>query len=410
VTIAGTNRTAKRRSDVDLIRAFLVLGLIFFHTANIFGPVPYEVNNNEVSIVLVVLVGFFSQWGMPLLFFLAGFTAGYSLNTRTPGQYVTERLKRLFIPFIFGIFVVVPPMRYYSLLAGPDYHESYWRFYTKFFQVEFRFSFPRFIRPDPEVGLFETGHLWFLYYLFVFSLLALPLFMWLRRERGRILVSRLADFSKRRGRILILAIPVVLIQIFVSLGETVGWNRYSFLAFLIYGYIFASEPRLEVAARENAMLALVTGSLAILAFMWVAAVAWQEGIDPSVGYSWQSVLWRLFKGLSSWFWVVAIWGMAQRYRERRVFQERALAFEAGKGGIAAKLLKYANEAVLPFYIVHQTAIVIIGFYVVKWDAGITLKYLTISLASAAATVLVYEVFVKPTNVTRLLFGMRLKRP
>ena len=72
-------------------------------------------------------------------------------------------------------------------------------------------------------------------------------------------------------------------------------------------------------------------------------------------------------------------------------------------------LSYANEAVLPFYILHQTVIISIGFYVVQWTVGVGLKYLVISTTSFLAIMLVYEFLVRRINILRFLFGMRLRK-
>jgi len=64
--------------------------------------------------------------------------------------------------------------------------------------------------------------------------------------------------------------------------------------------------------------------------------------------------------------------------------------------------------VLPFYILHQTVIVAIAFYVVGWNLMVIEKYLIIVLASfAMICVLLYPV--RQINLLRFLFGMRLKR-
>ena len=73
------------------------------------------------------------------------------------------------------------------------------------------------------------------------------------------------------------------------------------------------------------------------------------------------------------------------------------------------ILKYASEAAYPFYILHQTVIVIIGYYVVQWSMGIWLQFLAVNVVAASVTILVYEVLVKRTNVTRFLFGMKPMR-
>lgn len=386
-----------------------MLGLILFHTARIFDFLPYYIKNEETSIVFMGLIGFVSQWGMPLLFFLAGIASWHSLGTRSPGQYVKERIKRLMVPFLFGICVIVPPARYYSLLTNPDYDESFWQFYPKFFRVAFVSGFPQFFRADPSVGLFDTAHLWFLYHLFFFSLMALPIFIYLRSDRGRHFISCLLSICERRGAILLLGIVVILVELFVNLGESVGWNRYAFLSFLIYGYLFSSQPGFEKLAGRDAIIALITGIFAIAVFFLASILARESGVDPSQGYALESVLWRLFKGCSAWFWVVTIWGLSYRYKQSRTTKKQQIAASNNDSLLNNKVSSYSNEAVLPFYIIHEPVIVIIGFYVVKWQINLLAKYVAISLASFAITLMLYEIFVRRINVVRLLFGMRLKK-
>jgi membrane-bound acyltransferase YfiQ involved in biofilm formation len=60
---------------------------------------------------------------------------------------------------------------------------------------------------------------------------------------------------------------------------------------------------------------------------------------------------------------------------------------------------------------HQTVIVIIGFYVVQWAASVAVKYALILVAAIVVTAALYELLVRRFNVTRFLFGMRpQKRP
>jgi len=68
-----------------------------------------------------------------------------------------------------------------------------------------------------------------------------------------------------------------------------------------------------------------------------------------------------------------------------------------------------TEAVLPFYILHQTVITIIGFYVIQWNLGIAPEYLIIASTSFIAIIAIYELLVRRINVLRFLFGMRLKK-
>ena len=115
-------------------------------------------------------------------------------------------------------------------------------------------------------------------------------------------------------------------------------------------------------------------------------------IDLNYGYSVTPVLWRVLKGFNAWVWIVAILSFGKKY----------LSF-------SNNVLQYAKEAVLPFYILHQTVILLVGFHVVRWNAGVAAKYLVISAASFVVIVGLYDLLVRRTNVTRFLFGMRSKR-
>jgi hypothetical protein len=95
-------------------------------------------------------------------------------------------------------------------------------------------------------------------------------------------------------------------------------------------------------------------------------------------------------GLVAWFWIVAVTGFA-------------VAF-LGRGN---RFLAYANEAVLPFYILHQTVIVFIGFNIAGWRAAIAVKYVLLAALSFAAIMLLYEFLIKRISIMRFLFGMRL---
>ncbi len=88
-------------------------------------------------------------------------------------------------------------------------------------------------------------------------------------------------------------------------------------------------------------------------------------------------------------WIMAIIGLGSRYLN---FNNRFIG--------------YSNEAVLPFYILHQTVILIIGLFVVQWSSGIELKYSVITLTSFLAIMAIYELLIRRFNGLRFLFGMR----
>lgn len=403
----NSSAVTRQRPDVDWMRALLVLGLTLFHSARVFDLLPFYVKNEQQSLAFMVLVGFVSQWGMPLFFVIAGIAAWHSLEKRKTCGFVWDRFRRLIVPLVFGLAVVVPPQHYYGLRTNPDYSESYWQFYPKFFRVVLTPNFPEFIRADPAVGLFGLAHLWFLYYLFVFSMLSLPLFAYLRRARGRRLVSRLAEVCQKPGAIFLLAIPAIVVETFVLTEETTGWNRYAYIPFLVCGFLFAADHRFEQALGKYRNVGVIAGTVTVLGFFAMSALTYLSHIDPSRGYGWESLLWRLLKSCSAFLWITAILGSVQRFKERKLHDGAAMGDRGySDGGRLRDARSYINEAVMPFYIIHQTVIVVIAFYVVQWHTAVLVKYLLIVIATLTITFLIF-VSIRRTNVTRVLFGMKL---
>ena len=79
--------------------------------------------------------------------------------------------------------------------------------------------------------------------------------------------------------------------------------------------------------------------------------------------------------------------------------------------IGKLILKCLTEAVYPFYILHQTVIVLIGCYVlIKTNLSVYDGFLVVSLPLLAVCVTLYLLLIRPFNLTRLLFGMKNFRP
>ena len=172
----GANAKAtrsERRSELDAMGVLIVVGLIFFHSAQIFYGGDFFVQNEPWSPMALVAVAFASLWGMPLMFYIAGTSIWYSLRARSVGQFLRERVTRLLVPFVTGLLIVVPPLVYYQLKGDPAYAEGYLGFYPRFFRVRPAWSFPLFVEGAPPDKLFTINHLYFLVYLFVFTMILL---------------------------------------------------------------------------------------------------------------------------------------------------------------------------------------------------------------------------------------------
>lgn len=365
---------AARRSDLDWLRSTAVLLLIPFHAARFFDVwEPFYVKDAQSSMGLSYLVALMGPWHMPLLFFIAGSSTWFALGGRGPAQYLGERLRRLFVPFVFGTLVIVPPQAYLARLREPGYAASYLGFLGEYFRDWHDLS--------GYFGSFTPGHLWFILFLFVIACAALPLAVACRGEAGRRRLARLAGWAERPGAILVLAVPLAAMKLLPEVG---GKNPFFFGLLFVYGCIFMSDPAWQTAveAHRRAALALAAVSSAGLIAVWGSRPPW-----ASAGAG--DMLVGLLETVNGWSWVIALVGLAHRHLN-----------------FPHPVLGYANEAAYPFYILHQTVIVVVGWFVVRWPVGVAMKWATICVVGGGATLAAYEVLLRRSRIMRFLFGMR----
>lgn len=374
-----------RRHDIDWVRIFAVLLLVPFHTARIFnigeGRVgePFYAKSDALSWPLSHFINFVDFWHMPLLFAVAGAATWYALGFRSGRQYAAERFKRLLIPFIFGVLIIVPPQTFFGAVAAHNYDGSLLGYWPHFFTDD---------SPDLTgyAGGFTPAHLWFIMYLFLNSVLGLALLLWLRREGGQRFVKRLASRCKLPGIIFVFAVPLLLAG--RLLGDIADPNPLRHLLFFFAGYLLVANNGLQDAVDRHKGSALLLG---IVSAVVIGVVSARE-IDLGGTYAPQRIGFDLLGNLDSWLWIVAILGYGRQFLN-----------------VSNRVLRYANEAAYPFYILHQTVIVAVGFYVLKLDMGVPASFTLIVIGSLIATLAVYDLIVKRVGVLRFLFGMK-ERP
>ena len=379
-----------RRHDLDWLRAGAVAVVFLYHNARFLSGPYWQLRNPQRSLAVDALVGFIALWLMPLFFLLAGASSRFALRSRPPGRYLWSRSKRLLFPFVAGIFVLSPPQAYVEALLYSPFRGSFVEFYPRFFAA-------RLAMPQRSLGWFFAGfgyHLWFLGFLFVYSALALPLFRWLDgTSSGRAFVSKLAGWT-RGWRVLAWVVPTALVQTglrvrfpnYLDLADFVYW-----LIFFLYGYLLFADDRFTRAIASLGPTALVIGVLSffgLVAALYAGPLAnWVLRPSASAGFMLFQALWSL----DAWAWVIVILSFASRHLD-----------------FGSPALDYANEAVLPFYILHEPLVMIIGFFVVSWSAPVQVKFVCLAALSFAATLAVYDLVVKRTRVTRALFGMKAR--
>jgi peptidoglycan/LPS O-acetylase OafA/YrhL len=394
----------ERRYDIDWLRVIAILAVFIFHCTRFFGTEDWHVKvpaDEQSDTVFLLRAFLLSVWMMPLFFLLAGFASRYSLKRRTGGQYLLERVKRLLIPlYTVGILILVPPQAYLDGVTHGRITGTFWQWLPNYY-----LTIPRnivsltpneLLDPIFLVPYTFSGHLWFIQLLFVISLVTLPVFLYLKSDRGQRLIDRLAGWSDRPGGIFLFVIPLAIVQIglnWLPVTTDRTWADFFWYAgFFVAGYVIAADDRFTDSIKRHGWVSL---ALWIVVF-WGAGglLALVLGFDPSPGHGFSLlyVLWQTTWSITNWSAVVFMLSLGAKYMNS-----------------TNRLLGYSNEAVLPFFLFHQTIILVVGWFVLPWDMGNLAKFLLITVISFPLILLLYEVFVRRFNVVRFFFGMRPKR-
>jgi len=363
---------------IDWLRVLAVLLLFPFHAGRVFNANdPFYAKSAIESLPLTYLLAFIDRWHMPLLFLLAGASTYFALQHRGIGQYVGERSKRLLVPLVFGIFVLVPPQTWYGARTNDGYTGSYLEYLTS----------GAFLNPDNLFGRgdyfggLSPAHLWFILFLWLLSMLSLPLLAWGRTEKGAAAYARHARRIARPGWW-----PLVVFAIMVgeALPDIGGKNPFYFLVFFVLGYLVMHDHEAFAATAERGMRPVLLAGTAITV---LSLVFWEFGdglADPSPARA----LWTYAELMGGWLMVVGFMGLGRRYLDA-----------------PSARLSYLGEASYPVYILHQTVIVMLGFYLVMVIPQPWIGWPLLIAISAPVTFALYE-GVRRVGPLRFLFGMR----
>ncbi len=375
---------------IDWLRVLAMLAIFFFHSNRFFDLAGWHLKNADQSIFSMVFTGLLDLWLMPLFFLLSGVGSWYALKFRSGGQYLFDRVKRLLIPlYTVGIFIILLPQVYFEWVTNEGYTGTFWEMIPLYLG-----SITDKFYASPYFFNIFYGHLWFLQFLFLISLVTLPLLIYLKSEAGQNLIKRLATWCSRWGGVFLFLIPLILVRIGLrSLFEGgITWADFVYYAvFFLIGYIIPADNRFTDSFKRCGWVCLALG-IASMGGEAVFIFALGYNYPGSESFSLMFVLFQIIMSIANWSWVVFILSLGVKY----------LNFNN-------KVVTYGNDAVLPFYILHQTIILVVGWFVITWDIGILPKYLIIIVVSFPLIMALYELLIRRINIVRFFFGMRLQK-
>jgi peptidoglycan/LPS O-acetylase OafA/YrhL len=382
-----------RRSDLDWLRVIATIGVFLLHCLKFFDPLDWEVKNNILSQAVLLPLLFLLQWLMPLFVLLSGMSISLGLRAKGPAGFARSRVRRILLPYAtVGLLLVIPPQVYVRYVSHGGTVPA----------GGIRALALQYLRESHILGdgypwlALPQMHLWYLLWLFVFTMALLPLFASARRcvrsdaPSGALMRS----FLRRPGAVLLFFLPVAVLTSLLDpsrpLGQLTsfgGWPLLVYPLFLMLGYCAEAIEGFEEAMARHRQAALIVALLSLPPFL-AAALVMLGGRGFQFGTAGFVIL-CLLRSLNAWAMLVALLG----------YGISSLRFSNA-------FLRYASEATLPFYIIHQTVIVLIGYAVaadpVAWGA----KLFFLVVLSFIATAATYDLLVRRTNITRFFFGLK----
>jgi surface polysaccharide O-acyltransferase-like enzyme len=379
----------KRIYFIDWLRIIAIVMVFIFHNSRFFDTMYWHVKNPQQSQSVLYFVGFLNSWIMPLFFLLSGAAGIFGISKRF-GPYLKSKITRLVIPYIFGVLVLIPPQKYLEALYHNHYSGGLLKYMTEYFSggiIHYHMGFTPL-----WIGTLAY-HLWFLGFLFLMSVILYPLMRFIT-NKGEKIVGFIYKSTLIPGSTLLYFLPLALTGILLkkSFPQYIDWADFAlFTIYFLYGFIFIKHEGLRRNLLRDSIPALITGTLCI----WAYGLSYSfpgtflfNLFQDTQGYGFY-VFHQSVSALTTWSWLVFILSLGMRYLEKDSVWRESL-----------------NEAVLPFYILHQTIILLIGYFVVQFPWNPWLKFALISSSSFFVITIIYILVIKPFNAARYLFGMK----
>ena len=353
---------AARLPFLDWVRVLAVAVLVFYHVGMFYVTWDWHVKSPHASTLLEPWMRLSSPWRMDLLFLVSGAATSLMLLHRgASSALLGSRARRLLLPLLFGVLVIVPPQSWLEVVHKLGYAGSYPNFMGLYLRAYGGFCFA-----GGQCLILPTwNHLWFLPYLFVYTLVA-----WLALRWRPALLHRFADSLPRRlagWRLLwwpivwLLLTRLLLRDRFPPTHALVDdWFAHSqYLAMFLLGAALAGSPQLWLQMARIRWPALL---LALLAWALLVAGQLAPGAVPTL----PTPLRPLLISVQQWCAVIAALGFARRHLNHD-----------------SRLLRYLNDAVFPLYILHQTTIVLLAYWMAQWRLAPALEGLLLVAATFA---------------------------
>lgn len=371
----------QRHYGLDWLRIGAFAILILYHVGMVFVPWDFHVKLPGAWWVAVPMMAS-NPWRLALLFVVSGYASRALLKRDpVPWRFAWHRTARLLVPLAFGIAIVVPLQPWIELTTKYGYtHGFAWFWWHDYF---------RFAKLGP-ILLPTWNHLWFVGYLWVYTL-ALALLLAIVPARGRVAIQRAFAWTMRGPALLLAPMAWMILVNFVLFPggrETHAladdWvAHFSYFPAFLFGIALAGAPA-TLAALVRWWKASATIALAAYALVAGIEIAWPGNTMPT---PWGTIF-SIARAVEGWTAIAALIGFADRHWNRD-HRWRPLL----------------TEAVFPFYIVHQSVIVLVAWWLLPAGLPAWLDF-TILVAATIAGCWAFYLAGRAIGPLRPLIGLR----
>jgi hypothetical protein len=380
--------TSNRRYEFDWLRVLAILIVFLYHSTRFFNLGDWHVKNVHTFVWVEMWNMFATRWMMPFFFIISGASLFYAIG-KSGGwpRFYVDKFLRLMIPVMIASVTHSALQVYLERLTHGQFPGSFFSFLPGYFNgVYFGIGMPGNFA-------FHGMHLWYLLFLFLYGLICYRLFIWLKGS-GREILNRITRMFAIPGLMYLwFSIPLLIIkalipQAVLDVGAG-GWGFLYYFWFLISGFMIVSSDRLQLHIKNQRWMSLLVGVVLATVYLY-QLFSPARVVFPAWISDWIIVLLSFF---SAWSWLFAILGFGMRF----------LAFDR-------PILRYTNEGVLPFYILHQTVLLGVGYFIMTWEIPDALKWVIVFTSSFIIIMTLYTLLIQKVELLRFLFGMKTTRP
>ena len=346
--------TMERRYDIDWLRVISIGLLVIYHIGIVFQPwgvfLGFLQSEEPISALWPPMT-LLNVWRIPLLFLVSGMGVSFAIRKRNWKQLLLERSRRILVPFLFGMVAIVP------------LHILIWQ---RYYNQDLTYS------PAP-------GHLWFLGNIYIYVVLLMPLFFYLKKhEEGRLVRGFSKLFSHPLG---LLVVPAAItLETVLMKPETYALYALTLHGFLLGLIVFLSGFLMVISGTSFWKTALKWRwmFLVVAAGLFVIRLEVFELEAPNV-----------LLPLESSMWIFAVLGFGYRYLNH-----------------PGRMLTYLSQGAYPLYILHMIFLYLGAFIILPLELPGIIQFLLIIVFTMSGCFLTYEFIIRRVRFLRPLFGLK----